>query len=117
MLYGTVWASGIAAIGLMAISGSVNAGALAPVGASSAAVEPMVELARYNRHNRSQSHARPGGLRFGSHPHARPGGLRFGSVSPAQVCGPWKCTWRTSDGGCLTWERSCKKVRTIDPFN
>ena len=44
MLYGTVWASGIAAIGLMAISGSVNAGALAPVGASSAAVEPMVEL-------------------------------------------------------------------------
>jgi len=113
MLYGTVWASGIAAIGLMAISGSVNAGALAPVGASSVAVEPMVELARYNRH------ARPGGLRFGSqsHPHARPGGLRFGSVSPVEVCGPWKCTWRTSDGGCLTWERSCKKVRTIDPFN
>lgn len=109
MLYATVWASGIAAIGLMAISGSVNAGALAPAGASSVAVEPMVELARYNRHHRHH--------RSQSHPYARPGGLRFGTVSPVEVCGPWKCTWRTSDGGCLTWERSCKKVRTIDPFN
>ncbi len=106
MLYATVWASGIAAIGLMAISGSVNAGALAPAGASSVAVEPMVEFARYNRHKRSQSH-----------PHSGPRGLRFGATKPAEVCGPWKCTWRTSDGGCLTWERSCKKVRTIDPFN
>lgn len=112
MLYGTVWASGIAAIGLMAISGSVDAGALAPAAASSVAVEPMVELARYNRHNRFTRLNRSQ-----SHPHARPGGLRFGSVRPVEVCGPWKCTWRTSDGGCLAWERSCKKVRTIDPFN
>lgn len=112
MLYGTVWASGIAAIGLMAISGSVNAGALAPAGASSAAVEPMVELVRNNRHNRYNRHNRSQ-----SHSHSGPRGLRFGTGQPAEVCGPWKCTWRTSDGGCLAWERSCKKVRTIDPFD
>lgn len=106
MLYGTVLASGIAAFGLLAISGAVSARPLAPVEASSATAESMVELARYKRHNQSRSHAQPRGFRLGG-----------GGAKPVQVCSGWKCTWPTSGGGCLVWEKSCKDIKIIDPFN
>jgi hypothetical protein len=32
-------------------------------------------------------------------------------------CGTWVCTWPTSGGGCLVWEKTLCKIKTIDPFN
>lgn len=31
------------------------------------------------------------------------------------ACGTWVCTWRTSSGGCLVWEKTVCKI--INPFD
>ena len=31
-----------------------------------------------------------------------------------EPCGVWRCTWPTSNGGCLIWEKT--KCKTINPF-
>lgn len=47
----------------------------------------------------------------------RPGVRRLTTTaSPSgEKCGVWRCTWPTSNGGCLVWEKT--KCKTIDPFN
>lgn len=37
--------------------------------------------------------------------------------SAGDKCGVWRCTWPTSGGGCLVWEKTLCKIKTIDPFN
>ena len=40
----------------------------------------------------------------------------FASATKSRgACGVWICTWRTSDGGCLVWEKS--KCKIINPFD
>lgn len=36
--------------------------------------------------------------------------------SAGEKCGVWRCTWPTSGGGCLVWEKTACKIKTIDPF-
>ncbi len=38
------------------------------------------------------------------------------SRSAGEKCGVWRCTWPTSGGGCLVWEKTLCKIKTIDPF-
>lgn len=38
------------------------------------------------------------------------------SQSAGEKCGVWRCTWPTSGGGCLVWEKTLCKIKTIDPF-
>ena len=40
--------------------------------------------------------------------------LKFSTTQSGGACGVWRCTWRTSDGGCLVWEKTRCKV--INPF-
>lgn len=51
----------------------------------------------------------------------RHGGLGLRSLTPRAAngktaCGTWVCTWRTSDGGCLVWEKTACKIKIIYPF-
>jgi hypothetical protein len=46
-----------------------------------------------------------------------PRSLRVGTASAGGRCGVWVCTWPTSGGGCLVWEKTACKIKTIDPFN
>jgi len=46
-----------------------------------------------------------------------PRSLRAGTTSGAGKCGTWICTWPISGGGCLVWEKTLCKIKTIDPFN
>jgi hypothetical protein len=46
-----------------------------------------------------------------------PHSLRIGTRSGAGKCGTWVCTWPISGGGCLVWEKTLCKIKTIDPFN
>lgn len=39
------------------------------------------------------------------------------SQSAGEKCGVWRCTWPTSGGGCLVWEKTLCKIKTIDPFD
>lgn len=39
------------------------------------------------------------------------------SRSAGEKCGVWRCTWPLSGGGCLVWEKTLCKIKTIDPFN
>lgn len=39
------------------------------------------------------------------------------SQSAGEKCGVWRCTWPLSGGGCLVWEKTLCKIKTIDPFN
>lgn len=37
------------------------------------------------------------------------------TASPGgEPCGVWRCTWPTSGGGCLVWEKT--KCKIINPF-
>jgi hypothetical protein len=101
------------AIGLAAAPNGANAAQFSPARSVFAAGHAPANLGR------------PGGLgylgRLG-HP-GRPGGLgprsfRFGAASAdGAKCGVWVCTWRTGNGGCLVWEKTACKIKTIDPFN
>jgi hypothetical protein len=45
-----------------------------------------------------------------------PHSLRVGTASAGGRCGVWVCTWPVSGGGCLVWEKTLCKIKTIDPF-
>jgi hypothetical protein len=46
-----------------------------------------------------------------------PRSLRVGTASASGRCGIWVCTWPVSGGGCLVWQKTLCKIKTIDPFN
>ena len=49
--------------------------------------------------------------------HARLGfRVMTGAAQAKGTCGTWVCTWPTSNGGCLVWEKTLCKVKTINPF-
>ncbi len=41
--------------------------------------------------------------------------LKLSATQSSGPCGVWRCTWRTSDGGCLVWEKT--KCKVINPFD
>jgi len=45
----------------------------------------------------------------------KPRSLKFSATQSSGPCGVWRCTWRTSDGGCLVWEKT--KCKVINPFD
>jgi hypothetical protein len=46
---------------------------------------------------------------------SKPRPLSFGATSSKGPCGVWICTWKTSGGGCLVWEKT--KCKVINPFD
>lgn len=62
---------------------------------SAAVNQPVVQLVRSER-PRSRS-------------------LKFSTTQSGGPCGVWRCTWPTSDGGCLVWEKT--KCKVINPFD
>ncbi len=85
----------VATIGLAAASNSANAAQSSPQRPNFTTSNPTTNYGRYNR------------------PSPRP--LSFGATRSNGPCGVWICTWPTSGGGCLVWEKT--KCKTINPFD
>jgi hypothetical protein len=115
----TVLLAAIASIGLAAASNVVNAAPFSPARGGFAAGHAGPNLGGARGLGQF---GRLGGLGRPGHP-GRPGALgprslRFGAaVGDRPKCGVWVCTWPLSGGGCLVWEKSLCKIKTIDPFN
>ena len=120
----TVLLAAIATIALAAASNGVNAAPFSPARLGFAAGHAGPGLGRPNLGGSGGlgQFGRLGGLGRPGHPgrpHALgPRSLRFGAaVGDPPKCGVWVCTWPLSGGGCLVWEKSLCKIKTIDPFN
>lgn len=121
----TVLLAAIAIIGLAVASNGVNAAPFSPARTGFAAGHAGPGLGRPNLGGSGLGQfGRPnlGWTGRLGHP-GRPGALgprslRFGAaVGDPPKCGEWVCTWPLSGGGCLVWEKSLCKIKTIDPFN
>jgi hypothetical protein len=87
----------VASVGLLAGSNSADA-------ASSSRQKPQLTTSKA-----ATIHVRP--HRSG------PPSFSARASSAGGRCGTWICTWPTSGGGCLVWEKTLCKIKTIDPFN
>jgi hypothetical protein len=85
----------VATIGLAAASNSANAARSSPKKPYFATSHTATNYSRYDRPS--------------------PRRLSFGAASSKGPCGVWICTWKTSGGGCLVWEKTVCKV--INPFD
>lgn len=95
MLKYSVIANSVIAFGIIVTAYGVQAGPASPMRTAAEAETPTVQLVASQRKSARRLTTAAGG-----------GG---------QKCGVWRCTWPTSDGGCLVWEKTVCK--TIDPFN
>lgn len=87
----------VATIGLAAASNSSNAAQSSRNGPYFTTSQPTTNHGRANR--------------------SGPRSFSAGATSAGGRCGVWVCTWPTSGGGCLVWEKTVCKIKTIDPFN
>ena len=90
----------VATIGLAAASNSANAAQSSPQRPNFANSQPATNFGRTN---------------YGRHDRPSPRRLSFGAASSKGPCGVWICTWPTSGGGCLVWEKT--KCKVINPFD
>ena len=82
----------LAATHVIAASTPANAAPIARQILSEGASAPLVQLTRATRSR----------------------GLKLSTTQSGGACGVWRCTWPTSNGGCLVWEKTRCKV--INPF-
>jgi hypothetical protein len=113
----TVLLAAIATIALAAASNGVNAAPFSPARLGFAAGHAGPGFGRPNLGG-SWGLGHPGRPNLGGTRALGPRSLRFGAaVGDPPKCGVWVCTWPLSGGGCLVWEKSLCKIKTIDPFN
>jgi hypothetical protein len=85
--------------------------AVATIGFAAASNSADAAQSSHNRPHFTKSHP---AISYGRHRPA-PRSLGFRVHSSKGPCGVWVCTFPTSGGGCLVWEKTLCKV--INPFD
>jgi hypothetical protein len=105
----------IASIGLAAAADSADAARFSAKGSFAANGHARVNPGRQILPRNPSFTAGRGHVTMIPGRHSRPGFRAMTGVAQAKgACGVWVCTWPTSGGGCLVWEKTACK--TINPF-
>lgn len=104
----------IATVGLAALSNSADAARFSNKGASFATGHRTMNPGRHIYPKRPSFTAGHATINPGRHGR-RSFRSATGVARSKAACGTWVCTWRTSSGGCLVWEKTVCKI--INPFD